>query len=222
MVGVILLLLALLVPALSAAREKANRTTCINNLRQLMSATILHAGDQDGHPPFPNEDSLESWWPGAGWLYKGPTPAVPSLANLQAGALWPYLLNERVFRCPSHEGPFSNGTDRITSYVMNYAVVGNGDVSKCEKPSYRLSQFRGTDVCYWETDERWWNYGTAMTWRDGCNQPNGGITRRHNDGAPVGCFGGSVEWLTYGQYAALSGASTRTRLWCSPASANGH
>lgn len=222
-VGIILLLLALLVPGLSAAREKGNRSVCISNQGQLMKASILYAGDNVGHLPFPNEDSLDSWWPNAGgWLYKTPTPSVPSLTHMQGSALWPYIGNEKVYRCPSHVGPFTNGTDRITSYVMNYAVVGMTGSPRCEKPSHRISEFRGTDICFWETDEQWWNYGTGNTWRDGCNQPNGGITRRHNDGAPVACFGGSVEWLTYAQYNALVIPNTRTRAWCNPIKANGH
>src|ERR1700721_3533438 len=41
----IALLAALLLPALSSAKERANRIACLNNLKQLGTAEFLYAGD---------------------------------------------------------------------------------------------------------------------------------------------------------------------------------
>lgn len=50
-VAVILLLLSLLVPTLSAARKRANLVPCMNNLRQLYTLCVGYAGDNNGELP---------------------------------------------------------------------------------------------------------------------------------------------------------------------------
>src|SRR5437660_3525712 len=76
-IGVIALLIGLLLPALAAAREQARRVHCQSNLRQLMTAVLLYAGDNRMSLPFPNSLAMETspgvgglLWRGPGWLYE--------------------------------------------------------------------------------------------------------------------------------------------------------
>jgi len=55
-VAIIAILAAMLLPALQAAREKARRAACMNNLKQMGLALVSYAGDYSGYFP--------SW---AGW-----------------------------------------------------------------------------------------------------------------------------------------------------------
>jgi len=46
-VAIIAVLVSLLLPALSEAREMARRTACGSNLHQMAVATVMYAGDSD-------------------------------------------------------------------------------------------------------------------------------------------------------------------------------
>ncbi len=47
-IAIIAILAAMLLPALSRAREAARRAACVSNLRQLTLGAIMYAGDNDG------------------------------------------------------------------------------------------------------------------------------------------------------------------------------
>src|ERR1041385_3202723 len=68
-IAIIAILAALLLPVLSRAKQKAQRTDCLNDLGQVMIATHMYADDNGGHLPFPN--AFHSDPIGPGWLYNG-------------------------------------------------------------------------------------------------------------------------------------------------------
>jgi prepilin-type N-terminal cleavage/methylation domain-containing protein len=50
-VGIISILISILMPALSRAREQANRAACLSNLHQLAALTVVYATDNKGLVP---------------------------------------------------------------------------------------------------------------------------------------------------------------------------
>src|SRR5947209_6470418 len=104
-VGIIIALAGLLLPALSGAREQARRAQCLSNLRQLTAAWIGYAHDNESH--------LCSADLGLSWSWCGPTTNhnaiiadgfFPQL-QLEKGVLWPYLKDAKVYRCPDDPSP---------------------------------------------------------------------------------------------------------------------
>ena len=73
-IAIIAILAALLLPALSRAKEKAHRIACLNNIRQLQLSWHLYADDNNGVIP-ENAGLLDSWvWGNAKLDMQSSTP----------------------------------------------------------------------------------------------------------------------------------------------------
>ena len=94
-IAVIALLMALLVPVLRSARERAHRVVCMNNLRQLTLAWLAYADDNDGKIVYGSADSADFWGQEEGgrrpqsWLGHAFYGSYSYYGH--KGALWPYI-----------------------------------------------------------------------------------------------------------------------------------
>ena len=103
-IAIIALLIALLVPVLGRARELGLRTVCLNNLRQLTLAWTAYAEECDsklvlggafcGSGPRP---MLKGW---VGSAFNFPESRTEVIDNPDKGALWSWIQNIDVYRCP--------------------------------------------------------------------------------------------------------------------------
>ncbi len=76
-VAIIAILAAMLLPALSAAREKARRSSCMTNLKQIGTALEAYTGDYSGYYP-----STPGWaGPSNTWCRNGATPVIDNTCN---------------------------------------------------------------------------------------------------------------------------------------------
>jgi type II secretory pathway pseudopilin PulG len=97
--AVISILAAILLPALSQAKERAKTTACLNNLRQIMTGIVMYAND--------HEDELmpAEIHPGSGGPYQESWPAILANAGFTpapaAGSYVSVAEGSSVFRCPS-------------------------------------------------------------------------------------------------------------------------
>ncbi len=214
-IGIIGILAAMLLPALARAKNKASQVVDINNLKQIVTTLHLHATDRRDVLPWPN------WEAGdradrPGWLYTfDPAATGSERFKVETGLFWKTLLAERLYVCPMDkpDGWFSSRQQKISSYVMNGAVIG---YRRMRYPPLRLSHFRPDDVVFWETDERYPNY-----FNDGASFPLEGVSARHRQGAIHAAFDGAVHYIKLEDWNRDAASPIRNRLWCYPSSLNG-
>ena len=107
-IAIIAILMAVLMPALARVREQGKRAACMGQLKQLTLAWIMYADENDGKivngaTGFSNQNM--AWGD-----HRNELAWVDGFARndwdaqLQAirdGALYPYLKNEDIYRCPT-------------------------------------------------------------------------------------------------------------------------
>lgn len=115
-IGVIALLMAMLLPALKSAKDKANQIKCAGNLKQLGPAFVMYSSDFGDYLPNTLDASLR-WW-------------------CRDDILGPYFGGYKtgggVMRCPNHPTvPFDH---RVSNYTMNCAAKLK-NITKISTPS---------------------------------------------------------------------------------------
>jgi prepilin-type N-terminal cleavage/methylation domain-containing protein/prepilin-type processing-associated H-X9-DG protein len=133
-IAIIAVLAALVLPALSRAKERARAIICLNNTRQLLLAWQIYAGDNDERLPYNLGMAGSSFRTDLNWVNNVMTWDLSSdntnLATLTHASLGSYVSgNTSVYRCPSDEALSSvqsaaGWSARIRSYSMN-AMVGD-------------------------------------------------------------------------------------------------
>ena len=148
-VGIIAALIAILLPALTAAREHAARAKCLSNLRQLTMAWLMYANEHQSrlcssHIPYGDPTIDPSGGPGT-WCWINDDGTQNDMAD---GSLWPYVKNLNVYLCV-HDPVTPN-----TVYAINGLLAG--DVAS-PKPWLALQRITDTSRTFVFIEQRVWN-----------------------------------------------------------------
>ena len=187
-ISIISMLMSILLPSLSRARELGKRVDCFSNMRQLTLALNFYAMD--------NEDKLCSpgtYWndPGYNWVADGPAWPGNDIGNseqaIEDGVLWSYTEETLgLYKCKSDRSDF------LRSYSC--AISGNLDVSR---PSARMVFVDASSSWKWihgsyfpirycDESWEWWPWGDPKHRQQ--------ITARHNGGCNVSFADFHCEW----------------------------
>jgi len=133
-VAIIAILAALLLPALVAARERARRSVCSNNLNQFGKAFELYLGQSGEYYP-----GGHSWYPGHynGFVWTLYQSEKFKMVNPTTGAYeWIYVLDTDLYTMPAAQGAEDYRTNAmadptligISSYGQAYSVPPAGSL----------------------------------------------------------------------------------------------
>ncbi|MCM8821760.1 MAG: DUF1559 domain-containing protein [Candidatus Omnitrophica bacterium] len=139
---------AMLLPALSKAREKARQAVCMNNLKQILLIWRLYIDDYNGYLPVCNPYTTWGYYDRVNWVYLLiPYTTVRYRTYFQPGQnrLYLYLLTrENIFLCPSVAKYYIPGTttSAFISYGMNRYGVGGEDTTALGYPPSSPDKYR--------------------------------------------------------------------------------
>ncbi len=186
-IAIIVLLIAMLFPAIGAVEERAHRATCISNVRQIAQAAVIQFGELGSSLP-PRSPDAKAY-------------------GYAAEQLLPYLKYAKdVFDCPSNPGPtdagdagnlrFPNSPNVYSDYELNgYLCQPAGNALK--RKQSLITDFSKAAFAY---DHPYW--------------PGNSI---HSGGANVGYLDGHASWLAWADMGNIGGSKTSddgTEFYC--------
>jgi prepilin-type N-terminal cleavage/methylation domain-containing protein len=246
-IAIIAILAAMLLPALSSAKNRAQRTIDLNNNKQIMLAANMYAADNNDYLPQCGWGTADPSWANGANLPLGPasSPALFSiiLSNQQfffkrseLGPA-PYLGNStQTMLCPADkpDALYYQRNIFFTSYVWNGAICGYGGPGGGARAgiapkSHKLTEFKPLNIIQWEADEK-----TPFFFNDCSSFPDEGISGRHGKTATVATISGStrsiqVKLYYSSAYAGTAGArgtsippgALPNDMWCNPGTRDG-
>jgi len=204
-IAIIAILLAVLIPALSAAKRQVSGIICSSNNRALAQSWHLYTEDNDaalcGGNTYDDREWLGPPRTADGTLITTgvPTNLADEVRGYQAGQLWPYLGRESIFHCPG-----DNQWNQMGRGYRSTSIQGmmNGESDPASKGYVKkISEIVSPSDKYVfieNVDPRGWNMGSwIMSWSATTPALIDPIAIFHSDRSTFGFADGHAEKHTW-------------------------
>ncbi|MBP5671097.1 MAG: prepilin-type N-terminal cleavage/methylation domain-containing protein [Victivallales bacterium] len=157
-IAIIAILAAMLLPALSKAREKAEAISCTSNLKQVAMAMLMYTTASK---------NTFNYVRGANTL----TASSGAYSKVWMHAVYENCNEEKVFVCPSYEKANVSATEGINGYFINGTTVQDNKDHCLTYPTYgmnytlqrrdgfKMSNIRKPSQGVFFSDSYYWNLG---------------------------------------------------------------
>lgn len=235
-IGIITVLIGILLPALSKAREQANRAQCLSNQKQIVTAILMYAGENKGMLPGPSAPcvidpyTVNVFSPAANSLLYtwGDTPSNSTSAKLvntwsnlflsSTSLLQSYLGGvdgRSVWQCPSslsstYVAPFASTSGTYAGFkgqVPGYGYMLNNSPNTSLAISTSIVPYPGNAYFFGN-----WNYYASPTAIQTAEAPPKRINQIQAPVGPSQAIVGDVDILN--NTVVLIADSSKTWLTC--------
>ena len=210
-ISIIALLVSILMPALSKARETAKRTVCMTRMKQMVTCWQMYAMDNNDKMPgcWSNNrmggsaHGSEDDWAWSPWRLDGTGPAPnPKTLSIDAkerkegirrGSMFKYTQDPELYHCPSDKLNFRTYSmpDSLNGH-WGYNIPGSVGDWKCFQKLSQLKRPSEKFIFLEECDPRGFNWDSWVVWQNQ-NIWSDPLTVWHSGGSNLAYGDGSVD-----------------------------
>ncbi len=154
-VAIIAVMISILLPALSRARDVGKRAVCLSNMHQMCVAIQAYLGNYNGFFPPASQDTYSlTANPNIqyAWDFIKTYNSTTNDWDYKPGLIWDAWGNPAIQQCPAFTGPAMWAGDKYTGYNYNTSYVGwaepvGGWSAEEYIPTARITQIQRPEQC---------------------------------------------------------------------------
>jgi prepilin-type N-terminal cleavage/methylation domain-containing protein/prepilin-type processing-associated H-X9-DG protein len=149
-IAIIAILAAILFPVFTTAKEHANATRCMNNLKQLSSGMFMYCDANNGRMPATLPANIPTHYTWCGFAGGYHTP----MWGVARGPLYKYVNNIDTFRCPTSYAKDHKDCTYSMNQDLNLKILSTVVGARASKIMMLLEEENNNDGnCAWDTTD---------------------------------------------------------------------
>ncbi len=194
-IAIIAILMAILMPALTRAREQGKRAVCLNNTKTLVLGWMMYCEEHAGNMPHAQATPTNGWVRNPFGSRPVDEPREAQLKAIADGQLFRFVRNAKVYRCPVAKA--QEMRTYSCTHSMNGVIGADGrsfDGGPVLTNLHKVRQAASRLVFLDDFGEDW-DAAWAVCWsRPAWWNP---IPARHGAGTSLSFADGHAEWWAW-------------------------